>query len=235
LCVGPRGDRYRTARGDGSDPHRALSQGGRATGPPHNKQGARTQLLLDQIPRFRSRVFSPRAKFTRVYFCLWVNSLAVFQPPPVGEARRAVSDASRSPLPRERVRVGRGGDRHRTARGDGLDPHPTLSQRERGLRSSPPALSPREREFTKCSAPGAMGFFGPAAAGPQNDSVSWRGASGAMGFFAPPGLRMTAFLGRAPGAGGGKPRPYTRETRSRAGGALDRDGCRPGAPASRGD
>jgi hypothetical protein len=43
-------------------------------------------------------------------------------------------------------------------RGDGLGPHPALS---RG-----------EREFKKRGPPGGMGFFGPATAGPQNDSVS---------------------------------------------------------------
>ena len=36
-----------------------------------------------------------------------------------------------------------------------------------------PPLSPGERELKGRGAPGAMGFFGPAAAGPQNDSVSW--------------------------------------------------------------
>jgi hypothetical protein len=94
-----------------------------------------------------------------------------------------------------------------------LDPHPTFSQRERGLkaRSAPGAMgffAPSGLRMTtfRGGAPGTMGFFGPATAGPQNDSVSMTallgGAPGAMEFFAPSGLRMTTFLGGAQGGMG---------------------------------
>jgi len=142
-----------------------------------------------------------------------------------GIGERAVSPGGRGHAPPLRpedeiARGARAPQRPMLPGGDGLGPHPALSHGERekderqparragptpderaGASPAPtsgkqeharsdglgphPALSRGEREFKKRGPPGAMGFFGPPPSAGD--------------------LRMTAFLGGDPGAGGSFP------------------------------